>query len=167
MSKDKKLIRSLSTFRFFSAVSDGEVRLVVSVHVSVGLGVSWRVGQLGRGAVDAGGHQLVLEVGETEAGNFSGERQFGGGRKVVEGERAGHVDAGSRRGVAAAADGRVGGRGSDPDAARHDGQNFGDLSLQVKNLLVLLRRRGWKNKFRIDTSLTSFRSSRRNKRIRD
>ena len=131
------------------------VGLVVSVHVSVGLGVSWRACQLGCGIVNAGGHQLVLEVGEAEAGNFSGERQVGGGRKVVEGERAGHVDAARGGGVAAAADGRVGGGRPDPDAAWHDGQNFGDLRLQVKYLLVLLGRRSWKRDKRFGSAAMS------------
>ena len=82
------LSRSVFVFCFCFSFS-----LVVSVHVSVGLVVGRRVGQLGGRVVDARGHQLVLEVGESEAGNFSGERQVGRSGQVIEGEGAGHVDA--------------------------------------------------------------------------
>ena len=69
--------------------------LVVAVHVAVGLVVGRGVSQLRGSIVDAGGHQLVLEIRETEAGNFSCERQIRGGRKVVEREGAGHIDPGA------------------------------------------------------------------------
>ena len=57
---------------------------------------------------------------------------------MVEGESAGDEDS---AGGAAASDGAVHGRGPNPDAAWHDGQNFGDFGLQVKYFLVLLRHR--------------------------
>ena len=75
--------------------------LVVTVHVvAVGLVVGRRVGQLGGRVVDTRGHQLVLKVIEPEAVNFSGERQVGRGRQVVQRQGAGYVD--TRSGPAAA-----------------------------------------------------------------
>ena len=146
-----KYWRSIRSFCKFGGFCFRLIKiLVVTVHVvAVGLVVGRRVGQLGGRVVDTRGHQLVLKVIEPEAVNFSGERQVGRGRQVVQRQGAGYVDT---RSGPAAAHGGVSGWRSDgvahavgvAHAARHDGQYLGDLGLQVEHFLVLLGHGSWK-----------------------